>query len=239
MTCNPLSKAIEACRDPEKAVVLARFFKTGAGQYGEGDLFLGVKVPTIRSVVKTLVGSVSFEDMAECVLSPYHELRMASLLTLVAIFKHGKKDPQLQQKCIDFYLGHLAGVNNWDLVDLSCYELLGTWLLDKERTLLYDFARDGRTIWEKRIGIVSTMQFVRHGQVEDTLGISELLLEHPHDLIHKAVGWLLREVGKKNLPALIGFLEKHGRQMPRTALRYAIERFPEDERRMWLQKTLR
>ena len=135
---------------------------------------------------------------------------------------------------MDFYLSHTAYINNWDLVDLSCYPLLGVWLLDKDRTLLYDLAKNGMSIWEQRIGIVSTMTFVRHGQTEDTFAIADILLHHPHDLIHKAVGWLLREAGKRDFDALVAFLGPRHRTMPRTMLRYAIEKFPEDLRRQYL-----
>ena len=161
-------------------------------------------------------------------------MRLAALLTLVQIFKHAKKDKALQQRCIDFYLAHTPYINNWDLVDLSCYELLGTWLLDKDRSLLYDLARDGKTIWEQRIGMVSTMQFIRHGQLDDTYAIAEIFLTKPqllHDLLQKAVGWLLREAGKRDEQRLKDWLSTRYKTMPRTMLRYAIEKFSEEERR--------
>ena len=211
-----------------------RFFKTGPGQYGEGDKFLGIKVPVTRSVVKECWKDVGFTELEECIMSEYHEIRLAALLALVQIFGHAKKNPALQKQCIDFYLSHTDRINNWDLVDLSCYELIGTWLLDKDRTLLYDLARNGRNIWEQRIGMVSTMQFIRHGQTADTYAIADILLNHKHDLIQKAVGWLLREAGKHNPDALRQWLESRAHTMPRTALRYAIEKFPDSERRSWL-----
>lgn len=267
-----LSKA-----DPSEVPGLSRFFKTGPGQYGEGDKFLGIKVPVTRAVVKECWRSVSFQDLEECITSPHHEVRLAALLALVEVFSHAGKRPPIRsgvtaaekgvtvaehgmtkQQCIDFYLSHTAWINNWDLVDLSCYPLLGQWLLDKEdRSLLYDLARNGRTIWEQRIGIVSTMTFIRSGQLKDTFRIADILLHHPHDLIHKAVGWLLREAGKRDKPALEAWLQgtpdhvggdgvgtvgdapvipgsNRVSQMPRTMLRYAIERFPEEERRRYL-----
>ena len=141
-----------------------------------------------------------------------------------------------EKECIDFYLDHTAYINNWDLVDLSCYPLLGVWLLDKDRTLLYDLARNGKTIWEQRIGMVSTMTFIRNGQLEDTFAIADILLNHPHDLIHKAVGWLLREAGKRDKEALENYLQPRYKKMPRTMLRYAIEKFPEAERKQYLQR---
>ena len=236
MSCK-LYNEILARQDAEQAVNLSRFFKTGKGQYGEGDKFLGVKVPTTRDVVKQCWQETSFEDLETCICSEYHEIRLAALLTLVQIFKHAKKDKTLQQQCIDFYLTHTEFINNWDLVDLSCYELLGTWLLDKDRTLLYDFARDGKTIWEQRIGMVSTMQFIRHGQVDDTYAIADIFLTKPqplHDLLQKAVGWLLREAGKRDEQRLKDWLSTRYTTMPRTMLRYAIEKFKEEERRRYM-----
>ena len=236
MSCN-LYNEILARQDAEQAVNLSRFFKTGKGQYGEGDKFLGIKVPTTRDVVKQCWQETSFEDLETCICSEYHEIRLAALLTLVQIFKHAKKDQTLQQQCIDFYLTHTEFINNWDLVDLSCYELLGTWLLDKDRVLLYDLARDGKTIWEQRIGMVSTMQFIRHGQVDDTYAIADIFLEKPqplHDLLQKAVGWLLREAGKRDEQQLKCWLSTRYATMPRTMLRYAIEKFTAEERQKYM-----
>lgn len=220
--------------DPSLVEGLSRFFKTGKGQYGEGDIFLGIKVPVTRAIVKECWKDVSFGELGECISSEYHEIRLAALLCLVRIFKSSRKDVSRQKECIDFYLSHTEHINNWDLVDLSCYPLLGVWLLDKDRTLLYDLAKNGMSIWEQRIGIVSTMTFVRHGQAEDTFAIADILLHHPHDLIHKAVGWLLREAGKRDFDALVAFLGPRHRTMPRTMLRYAIEKFPEDLRKQYL-----
>ena len=268
-----------SCANPSQVAGLARFFKTGPGQYGYGDKFLGIKVPVTRSVVRECWKDVTFDDLEECVCSEYHEIRLAGLLALVEVFRHAKRsssgtkpsasdtkqspsgtkqspsgtipsasgtqvvtfglvpEVSLKQHCIDFYLSHLDSINNWDLVDLSCYPLLGEWLLDSpDRSLLYSLARDGRTIWEQRIGIVSTMTFVRHGQLADTFAIADILLHHPHDLIHKAVGWLLREAGKRDKPALEAYLSPRYAVMPRTMLRYAIEKFPEPERQYYLAK---
>ena len=244
---NTLLKEITARADESQVEGLSRFFKTGPGQYGEGDMFLGIKVPVTREVVKACWRQTSLEDLEECIASEYHEVRLAALLTLVEIFSHGKrssgkagrtetKPGMKQQACVDFYLAHTDRINNWDLVDLSCYPLLGVWLLDKDRTLLYDLAKNGKTIWEQRIGIVSTMTFIRHGQLQDTFDIADILLHHPHDLIHKAVGWLLREAGKRDKEALTAYLEPRCQTMPRTMLRYAIEKFPEAERQLYLKK---
>ena len=235
---NKLTNEILSRQDAEQAVNLSRFFKTGKGQYGEGDKFLGVKVPVTREVVKQCWQETSFEDLENCIRSEYHEIRLATLLTLVQIFKHAKKDKALQQQCINFYLSHTEFINNWDLVDLSCYELLGVWLLDKDRTLLYNLARDGKTIWEQRIGMVSTMQFIRHGELDDTYAIADIFLAKPqplHDLLQKAVGWLLREAGKHDEQRLKDWLSSRYTTMPRTMLRYAIEKFSEEERKQFLR----
>lgn len=235
---NQLYSGIIGHADPSQVEGLSRFFKTGKGQYGEGDKFLGIKVPITREVVKQCWQTTSFDDLETCISSEYHEIRLAALLTLVQIFKHAKKDVGLQKQCIDFYLSHTEFINNWDLVDLSCYELLGTWLLDKDRRLLYDLARDGNTIWEQRIGIVSTMQFLRHGQLDDTYAMAALFLEKPkplHDLLQKAVGWLLREAGKRDEQRLKEWLSNRYQNMPRTMLRYAIEKFTEEERQQFLK----
>lgn len=247
---NPpaLLEAMLAHADPSQVAGLSRFFKTGPGQYGEGDEFLGIKVPVTRAVVRNCWRQTSLDDLEICISSPYHEVRLAALLTLVDLFAHAKPEPFLasegawrgmmsQRECVDFYLGHTRFINNWDLVDLSCYPLLGVWLLDKDRSLLYELAREGKTLWEQRIGIVSTMTFIRHGQLADTFAIADILLHHPHDLIHKAVGWLLREAGKRDKDALVSFLQPRAATMPRTMLRYAIERFPEEERQSYLRNS--
>lgn len=234
---NRLYDAMLAERDPSQVAGLSRFFKTGPGQYGEGDRFLGIKVPVTRRVVREFWKGLSFDELEECVSSEYHELRLAALLALVQIFRH--VGPELQRRCVDFYLSHLTYINNWDLVDLSCYELLGAWLLDRDRGLLYDLARDGKTIWEQRIGIVSTMKFIRAGQLDDTYAIAEIFLEKPaplHDLLQKAVGWLLREAGKRDAGRLRLWMEPRCARMPRTMLRYAVEKFPEAERRRLMAK---
>lgn len=224
-------------QDPSQVEGLSRFFKTGKGQYGEGDQFLGIKVPVTRQVVKQCWSETSFDDLETCIRSEYHEMRLAALLCLVQIFQHAKKDPALQQRCVDFYLGHTEYINNWDLVDLSCYEILGTWLLDKDRSLLYDLAREGKNLWEQRIGMVSTMQLIRHGQLDDTYAIADIYLEKAkplHDLLQKAGGWLLREAGKRDEKRLKDWLSSRCQTMPRTMLRYAIEKFPKEERQHFM-----
>ena len=227
-----LYDAILSKQDPTQVGGLSRFFKTGKGQYGQGDLFLGIKVPVTREVVKHCWKTTTFEELETCISSEYHEMRLAALLCLVQLFRH-TKDEALKQRYVDFYLSHSQYINNWDLVDLSCYELLGNWLIDKDRTLLYDLACNGKTIWEQRIGIVSTMQFIRHGQTDDTYAIADIMLEKPaplHDLLQKATGWLLREAGKRDEQRLKDWLRPRCQSMPRTMLRYAIEKFPMEER---------
>ncbi len=231
---NRLMNAIVALRDEAQAAHLSRFFKTGQGEYGEGDRFLGIKVPVTRSVVKEHWKECGWDDLEECLASEWHEVRLAGLLALVQRFHHAKKDPAEQQRCVDFYLAHLPAVNNWDLVDLSCYEILGTWYLTHDAAPLYTLAREGRTIWEQRIGMVSTMMFLRHGRLDDTYAIADILLHHQHDLIHKAVGWLLREAGKRDKNRLRRYLASRIQSMPRTTLRYAIERFSPAERAAFL-----
>ena len=229
--------------DPEQVAGLSRFFKTGPGQYGEGDKFLGIKVPRTREVVRAIWKEVTFAELEECISNGYHEIRLAALLVLVRIFKHAGKDFGLKQRCVEFYLQHTDWINNWDLVDLSCYEILGPFLLDKDRSILYEMARDGRTIWERRIGIVSTMVFIRAGQIDDTFAIADILLQNPstqedrqskpgqmHDLLQKAAGWLLRETMKVDEARLKDWLETRCATMPRTMLRYAIEKFTPEER---------
>lgn len=251
---NILLEQMMAHADPTQVAGLARFFKTGPGQYGEGDKFLGIKVPVTRAVVKESWKQLDFPALEACIESEYHEVRLAALLALVEIYKHAKrfrvkpgmtaigagmttKEPGIsQQACVDFYLAHTGCINNWDLVDLSCYPLLGEWLLDKDRSLLYELARSGKSLWEQRIGIVSTMTFVRHGQLADTFTIADILLHHPHDLIHKAVGWLLREAGKRDKAALVAYLQPRYQGMPRTMLRYAIEKFTAQERQAFLSR---
>ena len=226
---NILKIKMSEAADPSQAAGLSRFFKTGKGQYGEGDRFLGIKVPVTRSIVKECWKDTSFEDLEECIASEYHEIRLAALLCLVKLFNSSKSDTALRSRCIDFYLSHTANINNWDLVDLSCYELLGKWLLDKDRSILYELAGNGSTIWEQRIGIVSTMTFIRAGQLDDTYSIAEIFLKKPaplHDLLQKAVGWLLREAGKRDEQRLVSWLGTNWNSMPSTMRRYAVERLP-------------
>ncbi len=224
--------ALLELHDPKKAAFFPKFFKAGKGEYAEGDRFLGLSVPQMRAIAKQHVG-LSFLHIEPLLADAYHEVRLVALFILT--MQYEQADERQRKAIVEFYLSHLEGVNNWDLVDCSAYKILGDWLLTHDRKILVRFAKSGE-LWKQRIAIVSTYALIRAGDYADTLAIATLLLGHDHDLIHKAVGWMLREVGKRDKKTLLGFLEMHVRQMPRTALRYAIERFPEAERRRWLAR---
>ena len=230
---NEIRNALKNVSDKEKAKVLHGFFKTGKGQYGEGDVFLGVVVPEQRKIAKAFCDKVSLEDIQELLNSAIHEERMVALFILVEQYKKAGHDTR--QKMFYFYLANTARINNWDLVDLSAPNIVGDFLRDKDRTILYLLAKS-KSLWEKRISILATFAFIRNNEFDDTLKISEILLTDPHDLIHKAVGWMLREVGKGRLKIEQSFLDKHAPKMPRTMLRYAIEKFPEELRKKYLCK---
>ena len=219
--------------DPEKAAFLQRFFKTGKGQYAEGDVLLGIAVPLTRDIVKQSP-ALPLTEIRQLIYSEYHEARLAGFLFLVKQFRTA---PEVERKKIfDFYLKNARRANNWDLVDITCRDVIGLYLLDKaDRTTLYRLA-ESDNLWEQRIAIVSTWTFIKHRQFDDTLALSEKLLPHRHDLMHKAVGWMLREVGKKDKAVLCDFLELHYKKMPRTMLRYAIERFTPEERIYFMKK---
>ncbi len=225
-------KRDEKLANPSKAKVLAGFFKTGKGEYGEGDLFLGLTVPQSRTIAKKFA-SLTFGSIRELLKSPYHEERLVALLMLAHNYQLGNEEEK--ERIYSFYLKNTKCINNWDLVDLSAEKIAGAFLLDKRKDILYKLARS-ENVWERRISIVCTYYFIKNRQFEDTMKISELLLDDKHDLIHKAVGWMLREVGKRNLQAEEEFLKKHCKRMPRTMLRYAIERFPENKRKFYIGK---
>lgn len=229
---DSIQKELHSLGSPKKAAFLSRFFKTGKGQYGEGDLFLGITMPEIRAVV-TQYAYLSVSEWEALLKSPYHEIRMASLIGLVKRFQKSKKDHATQKQIVDFYLSNLDYINNWDLVDVTCRDIVGAYLFQHDRSILDELAQRPH-LWAQRVAIVSTWYFIKHNQFSDTLRIAELLLTHSHDLIHKAVGWMLREVGKRDELVLEEFLDTHTKQMPRTALRYAIERFPESKRKYYL-----
>lgn len=204
MTAETILSELRIAGSPEKAIHLARFFKTGPGEYGESDLFLGVTVPAQRDIARRHTDT-PLPVLHTLLSSPWHEARLTALLILLQRFTRAHRDEDARRECVDFYLAHTPRINNWDLVDLTCYKLLGVWLENRDRTLLYRLA-GSPSLWEQRIAIVTTMHFVRRGDFADCLAIADLLLHHPHDLIHKAVGWLLREVGKHDRPTLTAFL---------------------------------
>ena len=234
MTLTQLQHDLHALQNPAKAVILARFFKTGKGEYGEGDQFLGITVPQTREVVKRYHTTITLLEIKQLLHDPFHEMRLAALLLLVEKFK--KASEVERKQIVDFYLDNAKFVNNWDLVDLSAHYILGAYLLDKpnERAKL-DVLAHSLNLWERRIAIVSTFAFIRNRKFEDTFRIAIILIHDKHDLIHKAVGWMLREVGKKNEKALEEFLQKHYTDMPRTMLRCAIERFSEEKRLRYMK----
>jgi 3-methyladenine DNA glycosylase AlkD len=227
-----LKAELQRLADPERARILSGFFKTGKGQYGEGDVFLGITVPAQRSVAKRYY-ALSLKDVEKLLVSRTHEHRLAALLILVIQYK--KADDQSRRQIIDFYLSHTRRINNWDLVDLSAEKILGDYLFEKDKAVLYTLAQS-RNLWERRIAIIATFAFIKRNVFEDTLRIAEMLLDDQHDLIHKASGWMLREIGKRDLKSEEEFLKKHHGSMPRTMLRYAIERFGPDRRRYWMSR---
>ena len=219
--------------NPEKGQFLQGFFKTGKGQYAEGDILLGICVPHTRDIVKRS-HPLPFDEIQTLLDSEYHEARLAGLLFLVKQFKKTNKEEE-RKAIFDFYLQNARKANNWDLVDVTCRDIIGAYLLDKEdRNILYQLT-ESDNLWEQRMAIVSTWTFIKYRQFDDTLAIAEKLLNHKHDLMHKAVGWMLREVGKKDRETLVAFLEIHHKKMPRTTLRYAIEHFAPDERTRFMK----
>jgi len=217
--------------EPERARIHQSFFKTGRGEYGEGDKFLGIRVPHIRKLVRRFRG-LSLTDTETLLHSRWHEERLFALLILVDSFK--RSGGELKENIYHLYMGSTQWINNWDLVDLSAPHIPGGWLYGRDRKPLYGFA-ESDDLWKKRIAIISTQHFIRKNDFSDTLSISKKLLKDNHDLIHKAVGWMLREVGKRNLETEEKFLRTHYMNMPRTMLRYAIERFPEEKRQKYLK----
>lgn len=214
----------------QKAKLLQGFFKTGKGQYGEGDIFLGIMVPIQREIAKKYQ-DLYLSDIQKLLNSKIHEERLIALLILVSQFKRG--DIQKREVIFKFYLKNAKNINNWDLVDLTAPNIVGQFLINKNRKILYHLAKS-ENLWEKRIAVLSILSFIKDNQFDDALKIAEILLKDKHDLIHKAVGWMLREVGKRNLAVEEKFLKKYYKKMPRTMLRYAIEKFPEKKRRWYL-----
>lgn len=231
---SDVTKALHLLADPACIETQLRFFKTGKGQYGEGDQFIGVKVPQMRALVKDFRG-ISLAEIVKLLKSRVHEHRLTALLLLVDAFQRAKKDEKTQELVVKTYLRHLSYVNNWDLVDSSAPKILGNWLLARERDVLYELVASDR-LWTRRVAMVATQEIIAHGDGDDALALAALLLDDPEDLMHKASGWMLREVGEKvGLTALRTFLKEHSAHMPRTMLRYALEKLPEKEREKWMR----
>jgi 3-methyladenine DNA glycosylase AlkD len=223
-------RELNSYADRERALNLQRFFKTGPGEYGEGDRFLGIRVPYIRKTVRSFRG-MSIRDVLPLLHSEWHEERLFALLLMVDRFRKAAVDEK--RDIYGLYMKSSDLVNNWDLVDLSAPHIPGAWLYTRDREPLFQFA-DSNHLWRKRISIIATQHFIRKNDFGDTLAISALLMDDEHDLIHKAVGWMLREVGKRDMGVEEEFLKEHYRRMPRTMLRYAIEKFPRERRSMYL-----
>ncbi len=228
----PVTDDLKQAGNSEKSKNLSRFFKTGKGQYGEGDIFLGVSVPEQRKIARRYY-DISLNEIVELIESPIHECRLTGLLILVDQFQ--KANNADRKKVFDFYCKHSKKVNNWDLVDLSADKIVGEYLLDKDTSVLAKLANSDN-LWERRISIVSTYAFIKQGRCDETIKIATILLHDKHDLIHKAVGWMLREAGKRDETVLIKFLNEHARHMPRTMLRYAIEKLDEKRRKRYLAR---
>lgn len=223
---------LEQFIDPVKREYLPKFFKTGKGQYGEGDKFLGIVVPNTRLVAKQYKNE-PFEVAAELLQSEWHECRLCALLMMVERFK--KSDEKGRKQIYEFYLSQTKRINNWDLVDLSAPYIVGEYLKDKSREDLYRLAASS-LLWEQRIAVLATATLIRNNDFIDIIRLSELLLQHKHDLMQKAIGWMLREMGKRDKELLVQFLEQFSKVMPRTMLRYSIEKFTEEERRYFMQR---
>lgn len=220
---------LNSLKDDEKTKILQGFFKTGKGQYGEGDIFLGISVPQQREIAKKYY-DLEFYDLQKLLDSEIHEMRLTGLIILVKKFEKSKN----RKKEFDFYLKNTSRINNWDLVDVTAPKIVGIYLNDKDRKVLYKLAKS-KSLWERRIAIVSCFEFIRRNDFDDALNVSEILLGDKEDLIQKAVGWMLREVGKRDINVLEKFLRKNYKLMPRTMLRYAIEKFDEEKRKKYLR----
>jgi len=222
---------LEHLGNPERAQVHQRFFKTGPGEYGEGDVFLGIRVPETRKLAREY-GNLALPEVAELLQSPLHEARHLALFILVRAY--GRGDTAIQERIYYLYLHNTRFINNWDLVDTSAEHIVGPWLRHKSKAPLHALAAS-ELVWERQIAIMATFHYIKKGEFNPTLRIAEFLLTDEHDLIHKATGWMLREIGKRNLSIEVSYLHAHYRQMPRTMLRYAIEKFPEGIRQQYLR----
>jgi 3-methyladenine DNA glycosylase AlkD len=225
--------ALRSKAKPEKAEFFPKFFKSGAGEYGEGDLFLGVKVPDQRAIAKQFFKELSLDELSDLIQNPYHEVRLTALIALVYRYERSKEESE-REELANFYLHHLEWVNNWDLVDTSSHAILGHYYFHRAKDLFYDLA-GSHDLWRQRVAMISSYYWIKKGEFKDALSLAEKLKDHPHDLMHKAVGWMLREIGNRDLKVELQFLKEHYRTMPRTALRYAIEKLPEELRQDFLK----
>jgi 3-methyladenine DNA glycosylase AlkD len=228
---DELRAEVQSSANPDDAVHLQRFFKTGPGEYGQGDRFLGIRIPVLRGMARRYRG-LPGEDLLALLRSEWHEERMLALLLMVQ--EYAKAPAERREEIYHDYLGHTAWVNNWDLVDGSAAQIVGAHLADRDRKPLVALA-ESESVWERRIAIIATLHFIRRGEFGPTLELAGRLLADRHDLIHKAVGWMLREVGERDRTAEEAFLQRHQASMPRTMLRYAIEKLPEPRRKWYLQ----
>lgn len=231
---SEIKTALQELSIPGKAEIMQAFFKTGKGEYGEGDVFIGVTVPDQRSVAKEFYNKISLAELSQLLSSKIHEHRLTALLILVHQFEK-TKDKIKQKEIIDFYLKHTKHINNWDLVDTSCYKILGRYCFENQDSKILEKLSDSKNMWEMRMAIVATMHHIKKGKFELTKAFALKNLKHPHDLMHKANGWLLREMGNKNETELLDFLNMHYKEMPRTCLRYAIEKLEEEVRKNYLK----
>ena len=231
MTTQQIKKQLTQLANKEKAKVLQRFFKTGPGEYGEGDVFIGVKVPDLRKVAKDF-HDIAIKDVIILLESAIHEERLLALLILVS--KYVKGNETAKKEIYKLYLNKTKYINNWDLVDVTAQHIVGDYLMDKNKEPLYNLSKS-KDLWERRIAVMATFYFIRHEKYEETLKIAKVLISDKEDLIHKAVGWMLREIGKRNMVIEETFLKQHYKEMPRTMLRYAIEKFPEPKRQQYLK----
>ncbi len=234
MTTQEITERLLGLGNKEHAAASQRFFKTGPGQYGEGDVFMGIKVPVLRKLAREYI-DLSLKDIKIILQSKYHEQRLLSLLVMVGQFANGSQNKR--KSIYQLYLKNTEFINNWDLVDTSAHYIVGPYLSDKSRAPLYKLAQS-KSLWERRIAIMATFHYIKNSEFTDTLKIARILLYDQHDLIHKAVGWMLREIGKRRLKEEEDFLKKYYRKMPRTMLRYAIEKFPESKRQRYLKGTV-
>ncbi|PKM92105.1 MAG: DNA alkylation repair protein [Euryarchaeota archaeon HGW-Euryarchaeota-1] len=227
-----LDLKLKKLSNPEKAKQMQRFFKTRKGEYAEGNIFIGVSVPNLRKIAAECKEKFLLDDLQEILNSKIHEKKSVALFVLVETYK--KSDETGKEEIFEFYLKNTKNITNWDLVDVSSPKIIGNYLLNKDRKILYKLAKS-KDLWERRIAIISTFEFIKSNQFEDTLKLSKILLNDRHDLIHKAVGWMLREVGKRDLKAEEKFLKQHYKQMPRTMFRYAIEKFNKEKKQKYLK----